>query len=506
VINLLRRRRLGVVLFADRLIAAIARPGRAAETFSIANAENPAAALRAELDAHGLRPRTARIAIPRSLVTVKPLDLPATVDSELEQMVRFEVDRHVPFPADDAVIDFVPGPTDEEGRRVLLLAAERRVVDRALQVIAEARIRPASVTVASHELPSLLSRRPRRERAIWVHRVGRSVELLVLRGNTLAMSRSVADSDPSELASEIRRTLALFRWPDCDALWVSGDDATHYLESMPLAEIGELVGPPPISSRTRRALEASDGAAWLAIAVAMAPRPPSLNLLPVALRPRRLSRGQVLQIALVIITLGLGFVSLFAHGLRNTRHLSRLDADIRQLSGDVAAVERLRREVERGRRLLETVQATDAASLRPLPILGELTELLPSDVWLMTLSLDQKGVEMTGQAAVASSLIPLVENSPRFERAEFASPVTRGREKEQFRIKAAWEAAGASGSDGTTPTPGKPAPRTPSLGRPVVPPAAPGSLDIDAATAPARPGGRSPVSPRGQGSPGNSVP
>ena len=81
--------------------------------------------------------------------------------------------------------------------------------------------------------------------------------------------------------------------------------------------------------------------------------------------------------------------------------------------------------------------------MRPLPVLRELTDLLPHDAWLTTLSLDQKGVELTGQAAAASALIPLLENSSRLERVEFASPVTRGRDKEQFRIRAAWEAGGA---------------------------------------------------------------
>jgi Tfp pilus assembly protein PilN len=73
----------------------------------------------------------------------------------------------------------------------------------------------------------------------------------------------------------------------------------------------------------------------------------------------------------------------------------------------------------------------------------ELTDLLPADTWLTTLSLDGKGVELTGQAAAASALIPLLENSPRLERVEFSSPVTRGRDKEQFRIRAAWEAGAA---------------------------------------------------------------
>jgi Tfp pilus assembly protein PilN len=497
VIDVLRRR-LGVVLIADQLIVAIARRGGAVETFSVSNAESPAAALRAELDARGLRPRAARVGIERGLVTVKPLDLPPTVDSELEQMVRFEVDRHVPFPTDDAVVDFMAVPADGEGRRVILLAAERRVVDRALQLMAEAKIRPASVTVASHDLLSLLGRRPGGERVIWVHRVGDTVDVLVVRGNTLVMSRGVAGSDPFELASEIRRTLGMFRWRDCDAVWVSGDDATHYQESAGLGKLGIPVGPPPISPGARRSLGDADGAAWLATAVSMSPRAP-LNLLPLALRSRRLSRRQLVKIALVIVTAGLGLVSLFAQGMRSSRHLARVDADIRQLGAEVAAVERLRREVERGRRLLDTVQATDAGSLRPLPVLRELTELLPSDVWLMTLSLNQKGVELTGQAAVASSLIPLVENSPRFERAEFASPVTRGRDKEQFRIKAAWETAPATGPDGAAvPLATGLAPGSPSPGRPPGSPSAPGNLDTDDTPLPPRPGGRSPVTPRAE--------
>jgi hypothetical protein len=75
-----------------------------------------------------------------------------------------------------------------------------------------------------------------------------------------------------------------------------------------------------------------------------------------------------------------------------------------------------------------------------LAVLRELTEILPSDAWVTYLAFDAKGVEMTGQAGAASTLIPLLENSPKLERVEFASPVTRGRDREQFRIRAAWEA------------------------------------------------------------------
>ena len=97
------------------------------------------------------------------------------------------------------------------------------------------------------------------------------------------------------------------------------------------------------------------------------------------------------------------------------------------------------RELESKRTLVSTIDGLNASAIRPLPVLRELTELLPNDAWLTLVSLEGKGVELTGQANAASALIPLLENSPRFERVEFASPVTRGRDREQFRIQAAWE-------------------------------------------------------------------
>ena len=126
-----------------------------------------------------------------------------------------------------------------------------------------------------------------------------------------------------------------------------------------------------------------------------------------------------------------------------------------------------RSELEHKRQLVATVEKISASSLQPLAVLRELTEILPSDAWVTYLAFDSKGVELTGQAGAASNLIPLLENSPRLERVEFASPVTRGRDREQFRIRAAWEAPAAP------PTLAKPA-AAPGP-RPPVPGEAPGA-------------------------------
>src|SRR5262245_31824516 len=90
--------RLAVVMLGDRLsVAAIQRDRH--EAFMI-DAENPGAALRAELDARQLVARKVAIGLARSAVTVKPIELPS-IAGETHEMVKFELERHLPIPAED---------------------------------------------------------------------------------------------------------------------------------------------------------------------------------------------------------------------------------------------------------------------------------------------------------------------------------------------------------------------------------------------------------------------
>jgi Tfp pilus assembly protein PilN len=437
--------RLGLVLLNDRLaVAALA--GERVETFTIAT-ENPAAALREELTNRQLTPRTVALALSRAAVFVRPMEVPA-VGGDMREVVRLNLDGHLPFAAEETAFDFLPLPADAEGvrpqealHRVLVVAAEPRIVEAALRIAEEARLRPASLTVAAHDLLGLVHP-VRGRRVVWVHRTGAAADVLCLLGPTLVLSRAVPAADDAGLADEVRRSLAVVRWRDCDAVWVSGDLAP---DAPALASLGAPVGAPPYTPRAQAqlaTLPAEDrGAHELALAVAARRRTRPLDLLPAGLRPRRLSRAQGLTLGVATATALLLVAALLVPGYREQRHLDHINGEIARLDPQVRATERVVRELERRRKLLATITSIESGALRPLPVLRELTDLLPNDTWLTTLSLDQKGVEVTGQAAAASTLIPLLENSPRLERVEFSSPVTRGRDKEQFRIRAAWEAA-----------------------------------------------------------------
>ncbi|MBI2217622.1 MAG: pilus assembly protein PilM [Candidatus Rokubacteria bacterium] len=444
---ILHRTRLAVLPLGDRLIVT-ALAGNRVDAF-VVDAAEPASALRAELDARKLRPRAVAVGLPRGAVVVKPIELP-DVAGEIVDMVRFELERHLPFPAEDAPFDFGPLPaergagTEVSARRVLVAAGDRRVVDSALRIVQEAGLRPVSVTVAVHDLVAQVQTR-RKSRVVWVHRVGPDADLLFLNGETLVLSRHVPAADEAGIASEIKRSFAVVRWRGCDAVWRSGDAPAAGGTTATLAGLGVPTTAPPWTPRARRLLarlpEDTRGALELALAVAAGRRSRTLDLIPPALKPKRLTRPQVITVGTGALAAGLAIAALLLPGYRDRQRLQALSTDIARLEPEVRAVERIRGELERRKKLLETMQSLEANTVHPLPMLRELTELIPNDAWLTLLTLDGKGVELTGQAATASALIPLLENSPRLERAEFASPVTRGRDREQFRILAKWEGA-----------------------------------------------------------------
>jgi Tfp pilus assembly protein PilN len=458
----LATRRLAVIMLGDRLsVAALGRDRH--EIFTI-DAENPGAALRAELDARNIVARKVSIGLARSAVTVKPIELPA-VAGRTHEMVKFELERHLPMPADDAAFDFVPLPTEPapegappEGERVLIAAADRRIVDSALRLADEAKLRPVSITVAAHDLMTLVET-DRHQRVAWLHRTGDSIDLLLLQGSSLVWSRSFAAGDDAALVAETRRSFAGARWSACDAVWVSGDDAA----AGSLVDLGVPISEPPWTEPARRRLaEVAEprGVAELAVGTASRRGIRPLDLMPPALKPRRLTRQEMFTGGLLAATMLLALMALLLPGLREGRRLARINAEIARIDPEVRTVERAARELERKRQLVVTLERIGSSSLHPLPLLRELTDVIPGDAWVTYLAFDAKGIELTGQAGAASTLIPLLENSSTFERVEFASPVTRGRDREQFRIRAAWETAAASAPP-TAPAPAAPGVRAP---------------------------------------------
>lgn len=435
--------RIGLFLDNGRLTAIVVRARNRLDHFTIEAAEDPARALVAEFQARELTGRGIRLGLDRRLAVVKTIELPSTAGGDLGEMVGFELERHVPFPPEDMRFDWTELPNTAEGRRrALVVACEHPVVDRLLKLVADSKRRPLALTVACHDLLTLLPRRLPANRAVWAHRHDGRADLLFLDGRTLLTSRSVAANDADELAREIRHSFPLVHWSGCDALWLSGDDTSRDLPSRNFAGLAPVSEPPysPAARALVAALPVENlGTALLALGVAMGSRRPRLNLLPSALRPRTLSRAQVVTVVTAAIVGLLGVTLLLSQNYQKERYLDRLSLEIRHLDPEVKAVEQLSAQLRQKTQLLATLQSVQREGIRALPLLRELTDLLPHDAWIQSLSMDTQGVEIAGQASAASQLIPLLENSSGLAQVEFTSPVTKAQDKDQFRLKAAWK-------------------------------------------------------------------
>lgn len=405
-------------------------------------------ALRARLRELGARVRRLHVGLPRRLAIVKAISLPAVTGADRRRMVGFELERHLPFPPGEALFDFAV--LDEApGRplRVLLVAVERRLVEPILRLGRELSLTPRLADVAVHGLALPPGRadgaRPGRV-AVWLEEG--EAELAVVAGGRLLASRAVplpprSPERGETLTRELRRTLGVLSGEDRVAVTeiaVGGTDIPE-VDARDLPPVTRLAGPGG---------RADEGAPFLP-ALALAARRPMAgplrtNLLPDDLRPRPFPWPVAVTAALALLVAALGVSIPVTIGLRDARTLAALEREVTQLAPAVKRVERLVADVELTRRELDTLRVFEAQTIRVLPVLRELTELLPADVWLTTFSADRTGVELGGFAGSASPLIALLEASPRFERVEFTSPVTKGRDREQFRLKAAWERAGGS--------------------------------------------------------------
>jgi Tfp pilus assembly protein PilN len=471
--------RVGIYLADQQLTVAASSRRGGTQCFAVELGDTPGARLKMELDTRQLRLRRVRFGLSRALATVKALDLPPAAGNQLTGMVAFELERHVPFPPEEVRFDYtlLPG-TPTAPSRVLVTACERRTVEGALRLLEESRLKPAALTVACHDLPTLLGRGSRGGFVVWAHRAGSAIDLVCLAKGRLHLSRAVPATGEEALASDIEATLALLGWADCDAIWLSGDETDTLLVSPALASLAGSVGPPPWSAAAAALLGdlpgAEIGRATLALATALGSRRPELNLLPVELRPRTFSTGQLVTAGTVSVTALLALGLVLAQGYKQHRYAAKLSDAIHQLDPEVKTVERLSAELAQKKRLLEAVRALEKGDVRALPIMRELADKLPQDAWLRTFTMDKQGLEITGQAAAANQLIPLLENSPSLTRVEFTAPVTKAGDKEQFRIKAAWKnspapetpAVAAPGPKPPTPAPGAPPSSRPPAARP----------------------------------------
>jgi type IV pilus assembly protein PilM len=165
-----------------------------------------------QLHRHRIKHNRVIVDVPRDKAVINRLSVPPTPLTQLASAVRFQAMRELPFPVDEAQIDYVVTAKNEEGlaTQILLAAVRLETLDRLRETCQAAGLTPARIglrpyanMVSVTHLPAMLDRH-----VLFVDVGPTMTEIDVMCGDTLAFSRAASVNVPfagGELDSEDSR-------------------------------------------------------------------------------------------------------------------------------------------------------------------------------------------------------------------------------------------------------------------------------------------------------------
>lgn len=380
--------------------------------------------------------------LPREAVLIRFLDLPAEAESQLGNVVSYQIDTLHPFQGTPVYWDSAVVARDAKTKqiRVIVAIAEKSRIDWHHQVLKNLGLRVDSLSLAATNLAPLL-KASLPESVLVICGRTKGIELLGFHRGSLCATRELSietgESPAEQFARELHSLLSVLPVADPSMLPVFTCGSVPAVFSEILAEAKAL---PPLALPLEIPRNFDLGAQVPALAAAYAGfrrRPTgSINLLPSEYR-REPSRGARLPLYALGATASLMGLFLVAHGLVETALYGHaLDRQIRQLGSQAEAARGQNQQVVLLAARAGVLDGLRAETWRKLQLLQELTNLLPDGTWVQDLQLGQGTVEITGYSNRAADLIQPLESSPHFSQVEFTSPITRdAQNKEIFRIR-----------------------------------------------------------------------
>jgi Tfp pilus assembly protein PilN len=386
------------------------------------------------------------LCLPRQQAFVSRLVIPETARGSLSQVVEYEIEQLVPLSKEDIYYDYLTHETGGEERRIsiVILAVPRRIVDEYLVVLEKARMRPQMVTLTSAALMSAatfcvpLADGP----SVLVAKENGAVELNFIEKKHLVASHMFARSHAANeavltdlIAQGISRNLPGVLVEEAPVFVYSANGSLplpaspeHDLYAVAAARFVETEAT-PFSAASLPAL----GAALQAVGEDAV----GINLLPSDRRARREKAFSPLTLGLIGLVFLLAIVWPVSVIVQQQRILDVVAEKRLTLEPSVKQVQEQETEATR---LLERLKVVDESTqLQIVPLLKDLSEVIPTDVYLTSFRYKDGSVEVSGVAAAsrpASEMVGLLEGSPCLRNVAPKAPFTKTAQGETFTLSA----------------------------------------------------------------------
>ena len=408
--------------------------------------EGLASSLSLAINDFGAKGAIVSLSIPKAWTVIRIAEFPITVKENLANAVSYELDRLTPFSSKDALYDFRILREHNEKLTILILAARADLVKPYIDALRGKGINVSTVTVNLSNIGTLCRYIYRAEDFIFVEINQHGCEgALYINGfiNEAFTGNFETVEEQSRidiLKEKINNLMSVFQ-----NAHVQPQIIVLFREKNPkLEEMMKLQLSMPM-----RVLQRADipfKGSWYGEEIplfaiggnieSLLPHQEGLNLIQKGYQEKSHTPLTFTGV-LILVLIAMWILYLIAPLRIEGKRLEEIDRQLQIRKDDVRKVEALKKEIVTLKS--EILMIEDFKKARPLSldILKELTVIIPNNTWLTRVKISETTVHIEGYASSASTLLPKLERSSYFKKAEFASPTFRDRRMnaDRFNIK-----------------------------------------------------------------------
>ena len=391
-----------------------------------------------------ISPEAVFMAIPRNLAIIRYVNFPLAVKENLRETLGYEMEKFIPLSTEDLYFDYQIIGEDKESEQlsVLIVVVKKETLAPYLEIAGYLRTGISGIEISSTALAGYFLYQAGRHNPApfaFVHSYEESTEIGLIRDGALVYSRIFSSKTGEEHFTEtllnemdkIRQTRGEIDTP-LETVVCTTDEILSSLT--PLTETAHMDVLQADLSKTKIPSAGIIPAYGLALK-GLRKTGMDINLLPLQFRkkPSRVASYTMFFLAGLILLTAI----LWGGGtlLRHQWALDRLETKISQLDTQIKEIEKIRTRKENLSDRILYLSTLQRGSAQVLEVLKELSVRIPEDAWVSQFDFSEKGINIAGEAASASELIPLLEDSPIFKNVAFLSTITKSRDgKERFRI------------------------------------------------------------------------
>jgi Tfp pilus assembly protein PilN len=394
------------------------------------------------------------IAIPREKVVVRFITLPAATKENLRKVLEYETSKYTPFEKEEVYLDYRILKEEKESLHLFVVFVKKMEVEYYLALLKKIGIQPISIQIPSTATLNLFffnEGMKENETSVLLDVTEPFFEMNMIQGKDWKESFLF----PLPVNGKVSRIMATLKQSGQDVhLYSKSTFFVHGLnaDETILTDLKESTQVNAVSAPPLQRIRLEDGGSipyqiYPSIGIplkGLINTRVDLNLLPFEIRKKVRQIGKPLVVTLASIALALTLTWGAGVFIRYRNELDSINAEIKKIKPEVEAVEKLQKRKDELEKEISELRKIERGEVSMIEILQELTRLFPATAWIWNFKCNGKEIEISGFGDSAANLIPLLNNSPFFEKVEFLAPVTKerimtgagGKEQERFKIKA----------------------------------------------------------------------